>query len=406
MDAEKLVDASIKHKILPVAPLKFDKEVSPRLTIPIDNKPIETTMELTEEEVGALHSLEHVQITVKLPHKNRRYLTIKLISPSGTESLLATERPEDQGTDGFNGWTFMTVFNWGESPVGTWKLVISDSRKTENPDNVKWRLGKLMSWKITVYGLCDEKYIEYNEEKRPFCNIKLSNSHSVYDFINHENILIVLMVISGSVFLYLIYLYFFGNTSNDLGTNSNKYIPLDNGEYELGLNDNNVIQKSIEEAMDHKSPSVKSDSDEFIAGPSQITDAEAVNDHPKNIKNDPLRELKVKHNLVKSWSLNNLQERKASLYSTNEDNTPIADDKKFNFPKVPPMKGSSLKYSIESNSREVQNGPHKENDNVKPILKNIEQNKKSSLRRSLSTRLFPNDDDDKNKNKNKNMKKK
>jgi len=397
MDAEKLVNASIKHKILPVAPLKFDKEVSPRLTIPIDNELVETTMELTEEEVGAIHSLEHVQITVKLPHKNRRYLTIKLISPSGTESLLATERSEDEGNDGFNGWTFMTVFNWGESPVGTWKLVINDSRKTENPDNIKWRLGKLMSWKIIVYGLCDEKYIEYDEEKRPFCNIQLANNDSIYDFINHDNILILLMVITGSVLLYLLYLYFFKNTSSNIGSSSAKYIPLDNVEYELGLTDN-VIQKSSEEAMDHKSPSVKSDSDEFIAGPSKSTNVEATNDHPKNIKNDPLRELKAKHNLVKSWSLNNLQERKASLYSTNEDNTPIADDKKFNFPKIPPMKGSSLKYSIESNSREVQNGSHKETDNAKPLLKNIDQNKKSSLKRSFSTKLFTNDDDDKNKN--------
>ncbi|ORY24166.1 hypothetical protein LY90DRAFT_428980, partial [Neocallimastix californiae] len=131
MDAEKLVDASINHKLLPVSALKFSKLVSPNINIPIDSQVVESSIELTEEDVGSIESLEHVQITVKLPHQNRRFLTIKLISPSGTESLLATERPKDESSDGYNPWTFMTVFNWGESPIGTWKLVINDSRKTD-----------------------------------------------------------------------------------------------------------------------------------------------------------------------------------------------------------------------------------------------------------------------------------
>jgi len=399
MDAEKLVDASIAHKILPIAPLKFEKEISSRLVIPIDEEQVESTIELTEEEVGAIHSLEHVQVTVKLPHKNRRYLTIKLISPSGTESLLATERPNDDSGDGLVDWTFMTVFNWGESPVGTWKLVISDSRRTENPDNIKWRLGKLTSWKITVYGLCDQKYIEYNEDKRPICSIQLAQHESIGNFINYNYILIASMALSGLVCLYLIYLYFHRNSNNGLGATSAKYMPLETAELGLNMADlhhnNGTIQKSSDDSIEHKSPLIESSlDDDGLAGPSKNINLNKISDYPKTIKNSPL--MKAKSNLVKSFSLNNLQERKAILYNTNEDNTPISDDKKFNFPKVPVMKGSNLKYSIECNTREDQTPSSSLAKEISKVSLNcLDQDKNSSLKRSFSSRLLLNDDDQK-----------
>ncbi|ORX59146.1 hypothetical protein BCR36DRAFT_408674 [Piromyces finnis] len=397
LDAEKLVDASIKHKILPIAPLKYSKEVSSRLTIPIDNTPVESTIELTEKEVGVIHSLEHVQVTVKLPHKNRRYLTIKLISPSGTESLLATERPYDEGTNGFNGWTFMTVFNWGESPIGIWKLVIIDSRRTENPDNIVWKLGKLVSWKITVHGLCDEKHVLYNENKRPYCSVNINNDNSLFETIKNKYVFLGLMLICIIVCSFIFYL--FNKKRND------KYLPLQTNEpnFELSklknkeFHNSDTIYKSSQASLDikNKSSPTKSsaNSNNTKASPSYSIEVETEN----NSKNVPLMHFKMnnKSNLVKSWSLSNIQERKSNMYSSNEDNTPIAEDKKFKFPKS--GNAQDIRNLIERNTRELQkqSSLRKEFGST-ASLKNDTSEKKPMLRRACSSKILLDDGESKN----------
>lgn len=412
MDAEKLVNASISHKLIPVSALKFSKMVSPKLTIPIDNQLLESTLELTEEEVGSIQSLEHVQISVKLPHKNRRFLTIKLISPSGTESLLATERPKDESSDGYNPWTFMTVFNWGESPVGTWKLVINDSRKTENPDNIKWKLGRLVSWKITVHGLCNSKYIKYNEENRPYCDIQLANNNIEFNLMDSENIFMIILV--GCIVVCLFLFILFSNYKCD---GNAKYEPLQtfDSNYEMNnfrlkeysinnYNNGSNIQKS-NNTTSSKNKLVKSISNNNINDVNNNIIIENNMEKERNPKNIALMRLNAgnKGGMVKSWSLSNLQERKANLYNNNEDNSPIVDDKKFNFPKIN-LGGSSLKNSIEGNTREnqksyPQSSLYKEFGST-PSLLNEESNKKPKLMRSYSSKVLLNDDDyDNNENK-------
>ena len=44
----------------------------------------------------------------------------------GTNSTLLGRRVEDDSSDGFNNWPFMTVHSWGESPRGLWTLEIID----------------------------------------------------------------------------------------------------------------------------------------------------------------------------------------------------------------------------------------------------------------------------------------
>ena len=46
---------------------------------------------------------------------------------AGVETALLTERDEDRSTDGFNHWPLMSVHNWGENPVGVWKIRITDA---------------------------------------------------------------------------------------------------------------------------------------------------------------------------------------------------------------------------------------------------------------------------------------
>jgi subtilisin-like proprotein convertase family protein len=70
--------------------------------------------------------VEHVALTVTLPHPNHGDLAVSLFSPSGVESRLA-ELHNSSGT-GYSGWTLSSVRHWGERAVGTWKVKIADHR--------------------------------------------------------------------------------------------------------------------------------------------------------------------------------------------------------------------------------------------------------------------------------------
>lgn len=80
--------------------------------------------------VGRIVSLEHVILTLTLKHPRRGKVEINLTSPSGTNSVLLTRRPNDNSTKGLDNWSMMSVHFWGENPNGTWLLQIADSSKS------------------------------------------------------------------------------------------------------------------------------------------------------------------------------------------------------------------------------------------------------------------------------------
>ena len=63
--------------------------------------------------------LEHVILTISFVHKRRGDVSIKLYSPSGTESEMLSTRKYDDSTEGLDEWNFMTVFNWGKNSLDT-----------------------------------------------------------------------------------------------------------------------------------------------------------------------------------------------------------------------------------------------------------------------------------------------
>ncbi|MEO7932034.1 MAG: S8 family peptidase [Chthoniobacterales bacterium] len=67
--------------------------------------------------------VEHVTVKLDITHPSRGQLRIRLTSPAGTVSELAS--PHGDGNNDID-WTYMTVRNWGESAVGTWTLTIED----------------------------------------------------------------------------------------------------------------------------------------------------------------------------------------------------------------------------------------------------------------------------------------
>ncbi len=69
--------------------------------------------------------VEHAKLNLNVFHRYRGDLEIKLTSPSGAVSTLASKEFEDDGSD-YLDWDFSSVRHWGESAKGKWVLTIRD----------------------------------------------------------------------------------------------------------------------------------------------------------------------------------------------------------------------------------------------------------------------------------------
>ncbi|KAM4632835.1 neuroendocrine convertase 1-like [Polymixia lowei] len=103
-----------------------------------------------------VNSLEHVQVRVSVSSVCRGDLSIGLLSPAGTTSLLLDVRPNDASTAGLKNWTLMTVHCWGELPRGLWTLQVTDRRGTARScvrrEETEEAAGALLSVTLILYG--------------------------------------------------------------------------------------------------------------------------------------------------------------------------------------------------------------------------------------------------------------
>ncbi|WP_260417854.1 calcium-binding protein [Pseudomonas cichorii] len=115
-------------------------------------------------------SVEHVEVKVSLTHSRPGDLILKLISPSGTESILMN-RPgkapgsaaSERGDADFAGsstlnYVFDTALLRGETAQGNWTLQVIDTATGDT--------GTLNSWSMNVYGkggTSDDQYVYTNE---------------------------------------------------------------------------------------------------------------------------------------------------------------------------------------------------------------------------------------------------
>ncbi|KAK9472808.1 peptidase S8/S53 domain-containing protein [Dipodascopsis tothii] len=108
---------------------------------------LSATIEITAETLAKanLARLEHVQVMMNVQHDRRGDLRVRLVSPTGAYSDLATPRPRDDSRDGYDNWSFMSVVHWGESGVGNWTVTVYD---TANPATT----GVFENWKLTLWG--------------------------------------------------------------------------------------------------------------------------------------------------------------------------------------------------------------------------------------------------------------
>ncbi|XP_077870575.1 LOW QUALITY PROTEIN: furin-like protease kpc-1 [Saccoglossus kowalevskii] len=91
----------------------------------------------------SVNYLEHVQIVVSTKLSKRGDLSLVLISPSSTRSVIVSTRELDTSKSGLDKWPFMTTHFWGEKSQGMWSLEI------ENKGNVS---GNLLGWDLVLYG--------------------------------------------------------------------------------------------------------------------------------------------------------------------------------------------------------------------------------------------------------------
>jgi subtilisin-like proprotein convertase family protein len=97
--------------------------------------------------------VEKAEVIFDATHLDWGELTVKLISPNGTESVLASPipKPPNPNSDSqdivpdSSEWKFISLRHWGESSLGEWKLQVIDNYG--NPLAGTWN-----SWKLNLYG--------------------------------------------------------------------------------------------------------------------------------------------------------------------------------------------------------------------------------------------------------------
>lgn len=82
-----------------------------------------------------VEQLEHVIVNISFTYSIRGDIKLTLVSPFGTPSEILSFRKHDLSSKSIEYFPFMTVFNWGESPIGKWILIVETrSRFTKIPN--------------------------------------------------------------------------------------------------------------------------------------------------------------------------------------------------------------------------------------------------------------------------------
>ena len=124
-----------------LGPMTKSSGLQTNLSIPIpDNTPAGTTQTFTVTNVS--FRVEHVVLSVTLPHPRYGDLAITLTSPSGTQSRLA-EMHSSTGPS-FAAWPLLSVRHWGELAQGNWTVQVADLA----PGNT----GTLNAMQLDLYG--------------------------------------------------------------------------------------------------------------------------------------------------------------------------------------------------------------------------------------------------------------
>jgi len=126
--------------------------------------------------------IDAVEVEVHLDHTWVGDLQISLISPSGTEAILA-----DRPGGAFNSandidFTFSANTFWGEAAAGTWTLKIADL--------AAWDVGVLDSWTLDIHGdtvAADSLYV-FTNEYGTLSGADLAQHGTLVDTVGHDTL--------------------------------------------------------------------------------------------------------------------------------------------------------------------------------------------------------------------------
>lgn len=148
---------------------------------------LKTTISEDDLKVMNFAKVEHVTVVLTI-HSTRRGATgVRLVSPLGVKSLLATFRNSDHNVSGFTRWTFMLVAHWGEDGLGDWTLEVFADDSSLNDVTIE-----LVDWQLRLWGESDdadkaEKYnydTDYAEVRRK--RLEGFNDHDAPQETNHD----------------------------------------------------------------------------------------------------------------------------------------------------------------------------------------------------------------------------
>lgn len=127
--------------------INLDKQITLEINSSIDKEIIDNKNSYIESIIKIEENItvEFVDIFFDAPsHERIGDLDIRLVSPSGTESILAVPHQERFDVFRYKNWRFGSLFLLGENAKGNWKLVVSDKISGKN--------GKLENWGLKIYG--------------------------------------------------------------------------------------------------------------------------------------------------------------------------------------------------------------------------------------------------------------
>lgn len=263
MDGEKLVKQGLVHSILPSPALKFTFNNQAKETMDYNTENgYKSDISIMEDQVGeiGLARLEHVQVTVSITHPERSHLRIILVSPAGTHSVLAANRPKDGSSAGYNPWTFMTVRNWGENPAGRWSLFVEDGRYNRKDANGnKFAAGYLASWKLDLHGTCSsDDIVDTSKDTTGRKSLTCVHTIKTSERVQKDLIIGFVVFITGSVFSLVAY----GVYRNRLHKPTDRYFKIqDDAESpEYNPETENFALKNLRRYTDLESPGPDADS--------------------------------------------------------------------------------------------------------------------------------------------------
>lgn len=114
IDTWAIIEAAKTYKLAKPQAWFYSPWVKVGKDIPEGEEGLAASFEVTEEMMkeGNLERVEHVTVTMNVQHERRGDLSVDLVSPEGVISHLAEVRRDDDSTDGYVDWTFMSVAHW------------------------------------------------------------------------------------------------------------------------------------------------------------------------------------------------------------------------------------------------------------------------------------------------------